>query len=132
MTTVAENLDYRGDGLPRDILWLRQRRVVALASIGSPEAFAATLMRLGSEVATLLVFPDHHLYTEHDWRFIVATVQRQGAACLITTTKDAVRLAPSWRAPVPVYILRTDVAFTQGADVLHHQLQAIMSYADAR
>lgn len=132
MTTVVETLHHRGDRHPRDVVWLRQRRVVALAGIGSPEAFAATLTRLGSEVATLLVYPDHHPYTECDWRLIVATVQRQGAAGLITTTKDAVRLAPSWQAPVPVYILHTDVAFTQGEDMLHHQLQAIMSYADGR
>jgi tetraacyldisaccharide 4'-kinase len=130
MTTVVETLHHRGNGLPKDVLWLQHHRVVAVAGIGSPEAFAATLSRLGSEVATLLVFPDHHAYTEHDWRLMVATVQRQGAACLITTTKDAVRFAPSWQAPIPVYILHTDVAFTRGEDVLHHQLQAIMPYAD--
>jgi tetraacyldisaccharide 4'-kinase len=109
---------------------LRQRRVVALVSIGNPEAFAATLSQLGSEVAALVVFPDHHPYTEDDWRAIVATVQQQGAACLVTTTKDAVRLAPSWHVSVPIYTLCIRVAFTQGEEVLQQRLQALMSHAD--
>lgn len=130
MTTVIEALCQRENGMPRDVTWLRQRRVVALVGIGNPEAFAATLTRLGSEVATLVVFPDHHPYTEDDWHAIVATVQQQGAACLVTTTKDAVRLAPSWQAPVPVYTLRTGITFTEGEEVLQQQLQALMSHAD--
>jgi tetraacyldisaccharide 4'-kinase len=132
MATVAEALWQREDDVPRDVTWLRQRRVVALVGIGNPEAFAATLTQLGSEVVTLLVFPDHHAYTEGDWRAIVATMRRQGAAGLVTTTKDAVRLAPHWQAPVPVYILRTGVTFTQGEEVLQQQLQALMSHADGR
>jgi tetraacyldisaccharide 4'-kinase len=132
MATMAEALGQREDDGPRDVTWLRQRRVVALVGIGNPEAFAATLTQLGSEVATLLIFPDHHAYTEGDWRAIVATIRRQRAACLVTTSKDAVRLAPSWQAPVPVYTLRTGVTFTQGEEMLQQQLQALMSHADGR
>jgi tetraacyldisaccharide 4'-kinase len=129
-TTGIEALCQRETGMLKDVTWLRQRRVVALVSIGNPEAFAATLIQLGSEVATLVIFPDHHPYIEDDWRAIVATIQQQGAACLITTTKDAVRLAPSWQAPVPVYTLRMGVTFTQGKEVFQHRLQALVAHAD--
>ena len=57
ITTVVETLHPRDDGLPRDVTWLRQRRVVALAGIGSPEAFAATLTRLGQRWPRWSYFP---------------------------------------------------------------------------
>jgi tetraacyldisaccharide 4'-kinase len=131
MTTVAEAL-YEGETcVPAGLAWLRQRRVVAFAGIGQPRAFATTLAQLGSDVGALVVFPDHHPYTEADWRAIVDVACQQHAACLVTTEKDAVRLAPHWQAPMPVYTLRVGVHFAQGLPVLQHQLQALMDHAQA-
>ena len=80
----------------------------------------------------LLVFPDHHPYTPRDWQAIVDAACLQNAACLVTTAKDAVRLDPAWPAPVPVYIVRIDVAMAPGEDSLQQQLQSLVSDANAR
>lgn len=129
MTTVAEALCQGDACLPAGPAWLRQRRVVAFAGIGNPQAFAATLSQLGSDVAALLVFPDHHPYTAADWRTIVDIACQRRAAGLVTTEKDAVRLAPQWQAPMPVYALRIGVRFAQGLPALQQQLQALMDHA---
>lgn len=65
--------------------WLRGRRVHAVAGIGGPERFFATLRRLGAEVIPH-AFPDHHAYGPGDLRFT-----EEGS--LVTTEKDAVKLA---------------------------------------
>ena len=115
-----------------DLAALRQCRVVAFAGIGNPQAFVSTLTQLGAEVVALLVFPDHHPYTQEDWRTIAAAVDTQQAACLVTTEKDAVRLAPAWQASVPLYTLRIGVTFAASEPLFSHQLQALMSHADPR
>ena len=132
LTTRAEALHCTGTHSAVDLATLRQRRVVAFVGIGNPQAFVTTLTRLGAEVAALLVFPDHHPYTQEDWQTIVATASKQQATCLVTTEKDAVRLVPSWQASVPVYTLRIGVTFAASDALFSHQLQALMHYADVR
>jgi len=132
MVTVAETLHRQDTRSTADLATLHQCRVVAFAGIGNPQAFVSILTQLGAEVVALLVFPDHHPYTQEDWRTIIATVDTQQAGCLVTTEKDAVRLAPSWHASVPFYTLRIGVTFTASDSLFSHQLQALMSHADPR
>ncbi|MFA9461543.1 tetraacyldisaccharide 4'-kinase [Thiohalorhabdus methylotrophus] len=65
--------------------WLEGRRVCALAGIGDPERFFATLRSLGAEVVPR-PFPDHYAYGAEDARTDPGEV-------LVTTEKDAVKLA---------------------------------------
>ncbi len=111
---------------------LRERRVVAFAGIGNPESFAATLTDLGCEIAALIVFPDHHPYTEHDWRVIIDVMDRYKAEGLVTTTKDRVRLARSWQTEVSLYTLGVEVAFSADAAPFQQQLQTLLTYANNR
>jgi tetraacyldisaccharide 4'-kinase len=78
---------------------LAGRAVVAFAGIARPEKFFATLTTAGAELVAHRKFPDHH-------RFSAATLNdlRQEAArlhaLLVTTPKDAARLAPGQRNDV--------------------------------
>jgi tetraacyldisaccharide 4'-kinase len=132
MATVVEALHQRDTHSVVDLGALRQRRGVAFVGIGNPQAFVSTLIQLGAEVVTLFVFPDHHPYTQEDWQTIVATVNKQRATYVVTTEKDAVRLAPSWHTSVPLYTLRIGVTFAASDPPFSHQLQALMSHADLR
>jgi KDO2-lipid IV(A) lauroyltransferase len=131
MVTVVETLRRQDTRSAVDLAALRQCRVVAFVGIGNPQAFVSTLTQLGAEVVALLVFPDHHPYTQEDWRTIMATVNTQQAGCLVTTEKDAVRLVPFWHASVPLYTLRIGVTFAASDPLFSHQLQALMSHADS-
>jgi len=132
MATVVEALHQQDTHRMLEPTALHQRRGVAFVGIGNPQAFVNTLTQLGAEVVTLFVFPDHHPYTQEDWQTMVATANKQGAAYLITTEKDAVRLAPSWHASVPLYTLRIGVTFTASDPPFSHHLQGLMSHADPR
>ncbi len=129
MTTTVEALTAGELCVLSDPLLLRQHRVVAFVGIGNPAAFAATLTQLGCDVAALLVFRDHHPYTAADWQAIVEVAGRYGASGIVTTTKDQVRLDPTWQASVPLYTLRTGVAFAEGEATLQQQLRTAITDA---
>ena len=132
MATVVEALHQQDTHRVVEPETLAQRRGIAFVGIGNPQAFVSTLTQLGAEVVTLFVFPDHHPYTQEDWQTMVAAVNKQRASYLITTEKDAVRLAPSWHASVPLYTLRIGVTFAASDPPFSHQLQALVSHADVR
>lgn len=68
--------------------------VLAVAGIAAPERFRDALAAAGFEVAGLIAFADHHPFTPADVRRIAARAAAHGAGLVLTTEKDAVRLAP--------------------------------------
>ena len=75
---------------------LAGRKVLAFAGIGRPEKFFATLAELGAELAGTRAFPDHHPYRATEIRDLRERARALGAI-LVTTEKDAARLAPEQR-----------------------------------
>ena len=79
------------------------RPVVAFAGVARPDSVPESARRAGIELAGLLAFPDHHLYSRDEIRVLVAA--HPGAAFLMTE-KDAVKCDPAWFGPTPVGVLR--------------------------
>ena len=69
-----------------------RERVVAVAGIGRPSRFFGDLAAQGWQVASTLTFSDHHRFTQKDVDSIEATARSAGAAAVLTTEKDAVKL----------------------------------------
>lgn len=69
-------------------------RVVAVAGIARPERFFSALRGQGYELVRELRFPDHHWYSPGDLDRIGTIVKETGADGVVTTEKDAVRVAP--------------------------------------
>jgi tetraacyldisaccharide 4'-kinase len=87
-------------------------RVLAVAGIGDPSSFFAQLRQLGAAV-TELRFRDHHDYTSADSVRIVA--ESGGHKYVVTTGKDAVKLATVWPANGPeLWYLSQAVRLTEG------------------
>jgi tetraacyldisaccharide 4'-kinase len=81
-------------------------RLGCFAGIARPDAFVRTLTDLGLPPVATLAFPDHHAYSVHDVEQLIAWVREQRVDGLITTEKDAVKLARlSSEWPVPVVSL---------------------------
>ena len=66
--------------------------VVAFCGIARPEQFFAGIETAGLHIAARLAFHDHHRYTSADLKRLLSTARKSGAAALITTGKDKVRL----------------------------------------
>jgi tetraacyldisaccharide 4'-kinase len=93
---------------------LGRRRVVAFAGIGRPDKFFATLAEIGADVVASRAFADHHVYLAGE----IASLRRLAHdhdALLVTTEKDAVRIAESERGALvvlPVSLIFEDAAAT--------------------
>jgi tetraacyldisaccharide 4'-kinase len=79
----------------------RAERYLAFTGIAHPEKFYATCQELGLHLTSTRSFPDHHNFDASE---LVALAQAgmEQQATLLTTTKDAARLSPAWRARVTV------------------------------
>lgn len=115
-------LEVFGDAPSRSLEELRGRRVLAVSGLGCPESFEGTLAALGAQVIPLR-FADHHRYEAGDWQRIAQVARTQGAALIVTTEKDAVKLPPP--APLPVWVLRSELEIVQGAPTVTAALQTL-------
>jgi len=77
----------------QDPAYLRGRRVAAFCGIASPETFRGLVERIGAKIVFFRAFPDHWQFRDHE----LADLERQAldadAEILVTTRKDAARLA---------------------------------------
>jgi tetraacyldisaccharide 4'-kinase len=96
--------------LPRD------RPVVAVAGIAHPDHFFADLERGGWTLADRLAYADHRPFTARDVATMAARVRATGAAAILTTEKDAVRLLPLRPLGVPAAFVPLTVTI-EPADV---------------
>jgi tetraacyldisaccharide 4'-kinase len=97
---------------------LRGTRPLAFAGIAAPAAFRATLESAGVAPADLVEFPDHHWYGADDLARLDRRADAVGAATLVTTEKDWVRLRqlPSRR---PLCVLAVDLVLVVGEAEWH-------------
>ncbi len=69
-------------------------RVVAVAGVARPERFFSALRAQLYEVVREIRFPDHHWYSPTDLDRVQSILKETGADLVVTTEKDAVRIAP--------------------------------------
>src|SRR2546425_2878640 len=72
---------------------LKGERVLAVSGIGNPESFRRLLGAAGAIVVDHCVFADHHAYSEDDLGRIRRSAEKAGVDRIVTTEKDAVKLA---------------------------------------
>lgn len=80
---------------------LRGRRVSALSGLADPHSFEKTVENLGAEIVFAGRFDDHHAYTRAEIDDFLKRSRAVGAAEVVTTRKDFVRLEPFFRRGVP-------------------------------
>lgn len=73
---------------------LKGERVLAVSGIGNPESFRTLLEAAGATVVEHCVFSDHHAYSLEDVLNVRKAAERAGVGRIVTTEKDAVKLAP--------------------------------------
>lgn len=102
----ATNLPvFRGSIKPA--IELPAGRYVAFAGIGRPEKFFDTLEALGASMRDSVPFPDHHVFTDGDLRYLRRLAQDHDAQ-LITTEKDYVRLPEPARDGIAYLPIRVE------------------------
>lgn len=111
------------DGTRDELSWLAGRPVAAFAGIGNPGAFHATLRALGADVVAFRPFVDHHAYSRADLDDLAAWGKARGAAALVTTLKDLVKLPAS--DALPLRALEIALVIESGEEALGHLVDSI-------
>lgn len=116
---------HRWDGGEAPLVTLSGERVVAVAAVGNPRAFFTQLDRTGATVLPL-AYADHHAFSAADVESIVR--RADGAARVVCTLKDAVKLGPVWpRLAPPLWYVSQRVALEQGGDVIDRMLARVLA-----
>jgi tetraacyldisaccharide 4'-kinase len=106
------------DGAPgarEELAFLKGRRVFAFSGIATPESFEKFLRDYGALLVGRERFLDHYRFDQEDISGLFELAQRERAECLVTTEKDAVRIAADLKCPLPLYYLRLEIEILRGA-----------------
>ena len=90
--------------------------VYGVCGIGRPERFRHTLSGMAVKLTGFQAFPDHAAYGAATVAEVAARATESGARAVVTTEKDAVKLAPLWSEAIPLWVVRVGLEVSGGAD----------------
>ena len=94
-----------------------QKPFAAFCGVGNPKSFFNHLRREGYELAFERAFPDHYNFEQADVDSIIGEAKAKGAASILTTAKDAVKLS-SLRFEIPCYVLEIRISIEDEAHLI--------------
>jgi len=95
-----------------DLSNVKNKRVGALAGIGSFSGFLVTLEKCGFLNVRSYEYVDHHTYTKKDIDLLKQVLEKKEVDCFITTRKDWVKLQSFfYKNDFPFYVLDVDFEF---------------------
>ena len=103
-------------------------QVIAVAGIANPDAFFDDVRALGFTIAREMRFRDHYQYARRDLDEIAVAARSSGAASVLTTEKDYVRLLPLRPFAMPIGYVPSTIAI-ESADEFDGWLRAILEKA---
>jgi len=96
--------------------FIKGKRVGALSGIAVPESFESFLDELGAKSVDPYRFLDHHRFTTKELRAVAKKAKEQNLDFLVTTEKDAVRIAKDFDPGIPFYYLRVEIEMLAGEE----------------
>ena len=89
------------------VFLLAHKKVMTVSGIADPALFHRFVREAEAEITDMMVFPDHHVYTQRDWQ----TVLSASRSCdfVVTTEKDLVKLEQFPFATDKLVALRIDM-----------------------
>ncbi len=103
---------------------VRGRPVLAFCGLARPDSFRQGLEQLGLEVRDLEAFPDHHRFTPGEMAGLWRRAAEVGAAALVCSQKDEVRLPPGLPAGMELWVSELELEFAEGP----HCLEALIAW----
>ncbi|MBI2824920.1 MAG: tetraacyldisaccharide 4'-kinase [Planctomycetia bacterium] len=114
-------------GASEPISSLVGRRMAAFCGIGNPAGFRHTLSECGYDVAGFHEFADHHAFARDDVEWLGRWARELGAAALVCTHKDLVKLGVDQIAGLPLWAVEIELAIELGQAALEAKLEALLA-----
>jgi len=103
--------------------------VALVSAIGNPGSFRRTVEGLKISVEEEFIFPDHHRYSISDIASISKACLKKGIKAIITTEKDAVKIAPLSAAIIgpDMFVLKISLEIIEHEELFYSRLRSIYS-----
>jgi tetraacyldisaccharide 4'-kinase len=107
---------------------LRGKKIFAFCGIGNPDAFLASIRRLGAEQMGSKIYNDHYAYTDADIYDIYEEARYLSAELILTTQKDWTKISTKKlpAADIPFAYLAVELAFTAGEKELKQLIEKVL------
>lgn len=112
--------------------FLEGKRIGAFSGIATPESFEKFLRDLGGEINFVRRYLDHYRFDDSDFVDIFSAGLKERVDFIVTTEKDAVRIASDLPCPVPIYYLRLEIEILHGADDFDEAVGRLCFDADSK
>jgi tetraacyldisaccharide 4'-kinase len=89
-----------------------------VAAIGNPERFQRTIRDLGIQICGTKFYRDHYRLKPKDWTECIENARRTGAAAILVTEKDAIKMSAPPDFPVLVAMQSTTISNAEGFELL--------------
>ena len=106
--------------------WLSEKPLAAFCGIGNPAGFRHTLDTCGWQVAGFREFPDHHRYDRADVQSLAEWAAEIGAAAIVCTGKDLVKLGVDSLGPRSLWAVDIGLEFLHGQAEFEAQLARLL------
>ena len=111
---------------------LKGKKIFAFCAIGNPEAFLATVDKLGAGLVGSGVYNDHHHYSDSDITYLHSEAESLKADLMLTTQKDWVKigtLEPSIGPcpAIPLAYLEIELKLLSGEDGLKQLIEKTLA-----
>jgi tetraacyldisaccharide 4'-kinase len=125
LTSVMVPVSVRGPG-GRELGWFEDRRTFLFSGVGNPDSFRRIARELGVEIVGERVLRDHHRYSDPELLKISKEASAAGAAVILTTAKDWVKVREKLPdVPPPFNAVEIEMRITEGEEQLRDHLRGI-------
>jgi len=103
------------------------KSTIVFSGIGNPQAFENTVCSLGINIAEALRFVDHYDYTQADLDGIIKCARDRKLDIIITTEKDAVKIARLKFNHMRIFSLNIKLSITKNEEEFDRRLLKLHS-----
>jgi tetraacyldisaccharide 4'-kinase len=102
------------------------KRILLVSGIARPHTFVKLVEEAtNAEIADHLVFADHHPYNDDDLNEIENRARSLGAARIVVTEKDAVKMA-GWTPSLPIMMSRLEAVAQGGVEEFYEAVRRLV------
>ncbi len=122
---TAESVVDVTSGALQDVGALNGKSGLLFSAVANPTSFRLLAIQCGLRILEERVYTDHYPYTEQDVKEILALARSRCVDVILTTEKDATKVAPYLSGDVQVLALRLGTDVVEGQERLEVLLQPI-------
>jgi tetraacyldisaccharide 4'-kinase len=96
--------------------FIHGKKIAAFSGIAQPESFENSLIQLGGSLVYTKRYADHHRFSQQEILNVINRSKIRQADIILTTQKDAVRIARLDRRDLPIFFMRVEIKIIAGAN----------------